>query len=71
MAFVIAIGSEVFGRYVGEIDVSVVLKNGDGWLCFGLNYLGFIVAGKAAKDWCRRVVMVPGIGGRFKCFGLD
>ena len=23
------------------------------------------LAGKAAKDWGRRVVMVPGIGGRF------
>ena len=34
------------------------------WLCCGLNYLGFILGVKAAKDWCRRVVMVPGIGRR-------
>ena len=69
MASVMAIGSEVFGRCVGEIDVSVEIKNVVVWLCCGLIYLGFVLAGKAAKDWCRRVVMVPGIGGHFRCFG--
>ena len=65
------IRSEVFGRCVGDINVSIEIKNEDAWLCCGLIYLGFVLAGKAAKDWCRRVVMVPGIGGRFRCFGLD
>ena len=69
MASVMAIGSEVFGSCVGEIDVSVEIENRGAWLCCGLIYLGFVLAGKAAKDWCRRVVMVPGIGGRFWCFG--
>ena len=64
-----AIGSEVFGSCVEEIDVSVEIKNVVVWLCCGLIYLGFVLAGKAAKDWCRRVVMVPGIGGHFRCFG--
>ena len=64
-----AIENEVFGRCVEEIDVSVEIKNVVVWLCCGLIYLGFVLAGKAAKDWCRRVVMVPGIGGHFRCFG--
>ena len=59
------IGSEVFGSCVEEIYVSVEIKNVVVWLCCGLIYLGFVLAGKAAKDWCRRVVLVPGIGGRF------
>ena len=63
------IGSEVFGSCVGEINVSVTLKNGDGWICCGWNYLGFILVGKAAKDWCRRVVIVPGIGGLLRVVG--
>ena len=69
MASVMAIRDEVFGRCVEEIDVSVEIKNVVVWLCCGLIYLGFILAGKAAKDWFRRVVMVPGIGGHFRCFG--
>ena len=32
-----AIGSEVFGSCVGGIDVSVEVKNDDGWLCCGGN----------------------------------
>ena len=71
MVSVMAIGSEVFGSCVGDIFVSLEQKNVVVWLCCGLIYLGFVLAGKAAKDWCRRVVMVPGIGGRFRCFGLD
>ena len=64
-----AIRSEVFGSCVGEIDVSVEIENRDAWLCCGWNYLGFILVGKAAKDWCRRVVMVPGIGGLLRLVG--
>ena len=48
-----AIRDEVFGRCVEEIDVSVEIKNVVVWLCCGLIYLGFVLAGKAAKDWCR------------------
>ena len=66
-----AIGSEVFGRYVAEIDVSVGLENRGVWLCCGWIYLGVILARNAAQDWCRRVVMVPGIGRDFECFGRD
>ena len=43
--------SEVFGRCVGEIDVSVEVKDEDGWLRCELYYLGFILVKKAAKDW--------------------
>jgi len=35
MAFVMAIKSEVFGRCVEEIDVSVKVEYGDDWLCCG------------------------------------
>ena len=69
MASVMAIRDEVFGRCVEEIDVSVEIKNVVVWLCCGLIYLGFVLAGKAAKDWCRRVVMVPGIGGLLRLVG--
>ena len=64
-----AIGSEVFGSCVGGIDVSVGMENRGDWLCCGWIYLGVILAGKAAKDWCRRVVMVPGIGGLLRLVG--
>ena len=64
-----ATGSEVFGRYVGEIDVSVEVENSESLLQFGWNYLGFMLVEKAAKDWCRRVVMLSGIGRRIWCFG--
>ena len=57
------IESEVFGRSVGEIDVPVVVKYGDSWLCREQKYLRFILAGKAAQAWQWRWVMVPGIGG--------
>ena len=69
MASVMAIESEVFGSDVEEIDLSVGMENRGVLLCCAWNYLGFVLAGKAAKDWCRRVVMVPGIGGHFRCFG--
>ena len=59
------------GSYVGGIDVSVELENGDAWLCCGLNYLRFIRAGKAVKDWGWRWAMVAGIGGYFWLSGSD
>jgi hypothetical protein len=71
MASVRAIGSEVFGSCVGGIFVSVELKNGDGWLCCGWKYMRFIWAVKAAQYLRWRLEMVPGIGGRFRCFGVD
>jgi hypothetical protein len=62
MAFVMAIKSEVFGRCVEEIDVSVEVKYEGRWLCCGWKYLRFIWADKAAQNWRLRVMMVPGIG---------
>ena len=62
---------EVFGSCVGEIDVSVEVENSEVWLCCGWNYLGFIMGGYAVQDWQQRQEMVPGIGGRFRCFGSD
>ncbi len=46
-----AIESEVFGRCVGEIDVSVEVENSEPWLCCGWKYLRFIWEAKAAQDW--------------------
>jgi len=46
-----ALEVEVFGSCFGEIDVSVEVKNEDGWLRCELYYLGFILVKKAAKDW--------------------
>ena len=68
-----AIGSEVFGRCAGEINVSVEIENRGFWLCCGWNYLGFILAGKAAQNRRWRWEIVPGIGSAFafRCFGLD
>ena len=66
-----AIENEVFGSSVGEINVSVEAENSEAWVCCGWNCLGFILAGKAAKDCRWRWEMVPGIGGHFGCFGLD
>ena len=63
------IRSKVFGSCIGGIDVSVGMENRGDWLCCGWKYLGFILAGKAAQDWCRRVVMVPGIGGLLRLVG--
>ena len=57
--------SEVFGRCVEEIDVSVEVKNGDLLLCYECKYLRFIWAAKAAKNRRLRWVMVPGIGSTF------
>ena len=65
MASVMAIGSEVFGSCVGEIDVSVGMENRDAWLCCGLKYLGFTLAEKAAQCLRWRWEVVPGIEGRY------
>ena len=43
-----AIGSEVFGRCVGEINASVEIENRGGWLCYWLKYFRFVLVGKAA-----------------------
>jgi hypothetical protein len=51
MASVTETESEVFGGYVEEIDVYVEVECGGVWLCCGWNYLGFVLAGKAAQDW--------------------
>ena len=62
-----ATGNEVFGRCVGEIDVSVEIKNVVVWLCCWWNYLGFMLGreggsrltkvGDGARYW-RRVLML-------------
>ena len=65
MASMMAIKNDVFGSCVGEIDVSVEIENRDVWLCCGLKYLGFILAGKVAQNLRWRWEMVPGIGWRF------
>jgi hypothetical protein len=44
-----AIGSEVFDRCVGGIDVLVVVKYGDAWLYFGWKYLRIIERQKRFK----------------------
>ena len=49
MASVMAIGSEVFGSCIGEIDVSVGMENVGVWLCCALIYLGFIRCEKWLK----------------------
>ena len=57
-----AIENEVFGSCVGEINVSVEVEKSQVWLCCGLIYLGFILAGKVAQYLRWRLEMVPGIG---------
>jgi hypothetical protein len=68
MVSVNAIGSEVFGSFVGEIDVSVELKKGVVLLCCGQKYLRLILAGKAAQYVGWWWAMVPGIGCRLGLF---
>ena len=65
MVSVMAIESEVFGRCVGGIDVSVEVEYGDDWLCCGWKYLRLFLGVKVAQDGRRRWVMVPGIGSCF------
>ena len=64
MASVMVIGSEVFGRCVGEIDVSAVVKYGDAWLCCEWSYFRFIWAVKGAQKICKSVLRV-GDGARY------
>jgi len=66
-----AIGGEVFGSCVGEIDVLVEIVNRGIWLCCEWSSFRFIWAGKAAQDWLQRWVRVPGIGSAFRCFWRD
>ena len=49
MASVMEIKSEVFGRRVEEIDVSVEVEYEGRWLCCEQKYLRFIWAAKAAQ----------------------
>ena len=49
MASVMAIKRDVFGSCVGEIDVGVGNENRSDWLCYGWNFLGFILVGKASQ----------------------
>ena len=44
MASVMAIESEVSSSGVKEIDVSVVIRDGDAWLCCGWEYLRLLRA---------------------------
>ncbi len=67
MASVMAIGCEVFGECVEEIGVSVVVKDGDAWLCCEWRYLRFILAVKVAQDLRWRWEVVPGIERHLRC----
>ena len=49
MMSVMSIGSEVFGRCVGEINVSVEIENRGVWLCYGWKYMSLFVEGKWLK----------------------
>jgi hypothetical protein len=60
-----AIGSEVFGSCVGEVNISVEIENSGFWHCCEQKYLRFILASKAAQYLRWKREMVPGIGGRF------
>ena len=53
-----AIGSEVFGSCVGEANVLIEMSG----FAAGGNIRDYFGEGKAAQDWRRRVVVVPGIG---------
>ena len=68
MAFVMAIGSDVIGECVGEIDVSVGMENVGVWLCCALICLGIYSVGKVAQVWRQWVLMVPDIGSRLGVF---
>jgi hypothetical protein len=63
MASVIAIKSEVFGSWDGEVDISVGMENRSAWLCCGWKYQRFILAGKVPQYLQWKWAMVPGMGG--------
>jgi len=71
IASVMATGSELFGRSVGDINVSVEIANRGAWLYFGLIYLRLILACKLPEDWQRRRKMVPVVRVRFGLFEGD
>ena len=50
MVSVMAIENEAFGSCVGEINVLEEVENSEVWLCCGLKYWGFTLAGKVAQD---------------------
>jgi hypothetical protein len=41
--------SEVFGSYVGDVNVLTEIKNAGTWLCCGRNYFEFIFGGKSGS----------------------
>lgn len=59
------------GSCIGEIFVSVELNNARGVLCCGRKYVRFVLTGKAAQYLGWWWAMAPGIGRRFRRFGLD
>jgi hypothetical protein len=69
MVSAMAIGREVFGSCVGEIDVLAEIVNRGIWLCCEWSYFRFIWVSKGAQNLCWRWEMVPGIGGRFGALG--
>ena len=60
-----AIKSEVFGRCVEEIDVSVEVKNEDGWLCCEWNYMSCF-----GGDSGSRLAVEVGDGARYRMLFL-
>ena len=70
MSSVTASGSEEFGRYVVDVNISVALRNGDSWLCCGWKYLRLFWGGKEAQYLRWMGEMVPGIGGHFGALGV-
>ena len=71
MAFVMAIGSEVFGSCVEGIFASVEIENRGAWLFCEWRYVSFIRGGKSAQNLRWRWLMAPGIGRRFGLFKGD
>ena len=51
MASLMAIGSEVFGSYTEEIDVSIEEENREERLCCCCKYFRLTEAWKAAQAW--------------------
>ena len=64
-----AIGSEVFGKYVVEIDVSVEIKNVVVWLCCGWKGMRLFWEGEVAQYLRWKWEMMPGIPEDLRWFG--
>ena len=66
LASVMAIGSDVFGSCVEEIDVSVGMENSEVWLCCGWQYMRLFWRGKRLKlgsgggRWCQVMEVLLG-----------